>query len=335
MLTIAWAVLVLYGSLLPFDHRLPTGVSSVTAFIAWLPTLLTAPVWDARFAAWNVLAGHSTEARSDLWLNLILYFPLGLLVRLHDRSLVRNQLHWWLRGLLAILTIIWVMECMQSLAPDRCAYLTDVLHNCIGALLGMLLAAPLVLTLKRSLFWAYCQAAYPTHRLRQWLARERRLPGVIIVLAAANLVLLAWWLQTGGTGGTGGGSSKPGAGTNWLPFWHQFQHTYVRTSEYVFRTLIVYSLVTLLLLVQFLSVHRKRGFGTVLLLVFMLALLLQSGRQTYSQTRFDITEPLLALSSVALVILGVLALVRSIQCHCRRKSSVPVTLDRRRIKHAY
>ncbi len=329
MLIIAWGLLILYGSLLPFDHRLPTDISSLASFITWSPNLFSAPLWDAKFAAWNVLSGHSTEARSDLWLNLILYWPLGLLLRLHDRSLGRHAWLWWLRGMLVILALIWVMECLQSLSPDRCAYLTDVLHNFIGAILGMLLAAPLVVTLKRSLFLAYCKAAYPTHRLRQWLARERRLPGVMIVLAAANLVLLVWWLQAGN------GSAKPSAGVNWLPFWHHFQHTYVRTSEYVFRALIVYGLVSLLLLVQFLSVHRKRGFGTVMLLVFMLALLLQSGRQTYSQSRFDITEPLLALSSVALVILGVLALMRSIQSHCRRKSSMPVSLDRRRIKHAY
>ncbi|NJL32157.1 MAG: hypothetical protein HC898_11340 [Phycisphaerales bacterium] len=122
---------------------------------------------------------------------------------------------------------------------------------------------------------------------------------------------------------------------NLLPFWYEFQHNYQSAVETILRTMLVYMMVGVLLLVQFFSVRRKRGLGMMLGGVLLLAMLLQAGRFTNGYAGFDVTEPLLALSAGAVLVLGLLALVRSVKAHCRRKSHIPVHIERRRIRHRY
>ncbi|NJL32156.1 MAG: hypothetical protein HC898_11335 [Phycisphaerales bacterium] len=152
-----------------------------------------------------VLTTSSTELRSDLWLNLLLYFPLGLLVRLHDVSQDRKGWMWWVRGFAAIFVLGWLLECVQGLSPMRWSNLMDVLYNQSGALLGMAVALPILRFTKLGMFWMYCRVAYPLHHFRGWLQKERALPGVMLVIAAVNGVILTWWWQPGGPGEPGRG----------------------------------------------------------------------------------------------------------------------------------
>ena len=328
-LILLWTFLIVYGSLLPLDQKLPEHVQGWGDLVGWLPSLLSAPSWDSYLAPWRVLSTQSSELRGDLWLNLLLYFPLGLLVRLHDGSRNRKGWIWWVRGMAAIGVLGWLLECVQGLSPMRWSNLTDVLYNQIGALLGMAVAVVLLRAIKRSLFWCYCRLAYPIHRLRVWLGRERHLPGVMLGIGAVNGVLLTWWWQAGGSG------SNPPEGMNLLPFWHEFHYDYSRAVQQIVRTLLVYGVVALLLSLQFLSVHRRRGLGLVLGCVFLSAMFLQGGRMNQRGSGFDVTEPLLALSACALMTLGLRALVRSVKAHCRRRKPVPVPVDRRRMRHIY
>ncbi|NJL32155.1 MAG: hypothetical protein HC898_11330 [Phycisphaerales bacterium] len=53
LLIVAWSSLIVYGSLMPFDQRLPANVHSFSDLPGWLPTLLTAPRWEWYLAPWR------------------------------------------------------------------------------------------------------------------------------------------------------------------------------------------------------------------------------------------------------------------------------------------
>ena len=119
-LALAYAVLVVYGSLYPFDFNWPPGTDLLRLLrLPW-------PPWLIRF---------------DIATNLLGYLPLGALLcgaRLRGGGGVRASLFW---AVLAASVLSYTLEVLQSFVPFRVPSLIDWTFNTLGALAGALLAA--------------------------------------------------------------------------------------------------------------------------------------------------------------------------------------------------
>jgi VanZ family protein len=116
----AWAALIVYASLFPFDGwRWPPGVP------AW--QLLRLP-WPRYFIPFDI-AG-----------NLLAYAPLGGLVALAQLRHGRGAVAALASGMLLGLGLSYAMELTQHLLPRRVPSLLDWVLNAAGASLGALLA---------------------------------------------------------------------------------------------------------------------------------------------------------------------------------------------------
>lgn len=114
---LAYALLVLYGSLYPFVWR---------PLQMWTPDFIGAPL--PRFIM-----------RSDLATNLLVYLPLGYCLTLYLEQRVRLR-HMILLGALACAIFSFSMESVQVLVPSRTASNLDIALNTLGGWLGALLS---------------------------------------------------------------------------------------------------------------------------------------------------------------------------------------------------
>ena len=140
---LAYAALIVYGSLYPFSGWTTRGVK-LFAFL--LPEL----------------AGHLS--RADLVTNVLAYMPLGLMLA-----------RWWrkrggLLGAIAIPTLIgallsFAMEFSQQFLPARVASLSDLVANTLGTVVGALMAGVMH---GESLPWTIVM-----RRRDQWFRRGR------------------------------------------------------------------------------------------------------------------------------------------------------------------
>ncbi|NWG86457.1 MAG: VanZ family protein [Hydrogenophilaceae bacterium] len=152
---LAYAALILYGSLHPFGPWRPPADWSPAFLVAALPRFIT---------------------RTDLTTNLLAYAPLGYALAL-EFSRTRSRRHSLLLASLLCLGYSFLLENLQTLLPNRNASNLDIAINSLGGWCGALLARQH----RRWLAWLDV--------LYRW--RERWfLPG-----AASNtgLVLLALW----------------------------------------------------------------------------------------------------------------------------------------------
>jgi len=157
--------LIVYGTLYPFRFALPGELTLADT--------------------WRALA-FRPSSRGDLVANVLLYAPFGGLLTL---VLARKPNHWppatpsrrasslLLNGLLvagAALALSVCLECIQTVAPQRVASLTDVAMNVIGAACGIVAAA------------AYLSHGWQPGRIG-WSAE----PGSLVALSAVGLWVLA------------------------------------------------------------------------------------------------------------------------------------------------
>lgn len=117
ILALAYALLIVYGSLYPFSDWLPA--EDMLAF-------LSAP-WPRYIL------------RSDTITNVLVYLPLGLLVAHALRYRLRPTAAVFAATALCLL-LSFTMESLQALLPDRVSSLLDLLLNGLGGLGGALLA---------------------------------------------------------------------------------------------------------------------------------------------------------------------------------------------------
>jgi VanZ family protein len=119
----AWAALIVYASLFPFDGwRWPPGVQP------W--QLLRLP-WPRYFIPFDITG------------NLLAYAPLGGLVALAALRHGRGALAALAGGVALAASLSFTMEVVQHLLPQRVPSLLDWVLNSAGALLGALLALAL------------------------------------------------------------------------------------------------------------------------------------------------------------------------------------------------
>jgi len=318
------AVLI-YGSLIPFDFKGSQAVDQQGGALPALVDTFTSPQWIA--AAQGESSLGLSFAMSDLLMNLALYLPLGVTLRMALRA-------WWrsapfeVLGTVAIaFALSWAVESLQGLMPMRVASLNDVLAN-TGAAMFAALIAPVVWRLyKASAFGVYCRLAGVLDRLRQFVQR----PAVAITLAIINAVVIGLWylgqLQRAGIGDQS---------TQALPFERAFTLPYDLGVLMLGEALLAYAGIgCLLLLLTYTGVHRI-AMGWVVLGVVMLAFVAEVSRAAMHNASLDITGPLLALSAAAIMAVTIYTFSYAVKRSNRRHRNADFTgPDRRRQSHDY
>lgn len=321
-LALAWAGLVLYGTLLPFELR--PGAGPRGAVLPWLVDLLSAPRWFTPTGQASAL-GVSALA-SDLAVNLALMLPLGMLLRLHLRKRrwpIAMQLLLPAAGCFAL---CWCVESMQSQLVGRYAAIQDVLSNSGGAVVGVALGPPLAAGFRVGVFAVYRRCALPLHGARRMMLKLRRSPVVMFMVTGLNLLLIVGWF-------TAAGGLGEGTPTRALPFEGLFQRSYDVAAVYAGRAMIVYCLVGGLLSLQFMRLRSRRALGVVLLGLALIAF----GRQLLERSGagVDVTESVIAVMAGGLLLTTVWLMGHAVRCSCRRREQIDVPFERRRVPFEY
>lgn len=318
------AVLI-YGSLIPFDFAWPGAVRQSGGVLPAILDTLTSPRWVAAEQGRSSLG--LPYVMSDLLMNLVLYLPLGVTVRMALRNRLRRW-HLEVLGTVGIaVALSWAVESLQSLMPMRVASLNDILINGVAALFAALTAPGVWRLYRLTAFWLYCRLSGVLGMLRGLAAR----PGVVIALAAVNAIVIGLWyvgeLQKSGIGDRSALS---------LPFERAFALPYDLGVLVLGEALLAYAGIGCLLLLLTYTGVQRAAMGWVVLGVVLLAFAAEVSRAATHNTAPDITGPLLALSAAA--IMGVtiytfsLAVKRSNRRHRAESFDGP---DRRRAPHDY
>mgnify|MGYP001827806060 CR=1 FL=1 len=318
------AVLI-YGSLIPFDFAWGNAVEQSGGTAAALLDALASPAWVKTQQGESSLG--LSFAMSDLLMNLALYLPLGVTLRMALRAKLRR----WpleLLGTAAIaLALSWTVESMQSLMPMRVASLNDVLANSGAALFAAVIAPYIWHLYRRTAFGLYCRLTGVLTTLRQFAQR----PGVAIAIAAINAIVIGLWyvgeLQKAGVGESS---------ANALPFENVFALPYDLGVLVLGEALLAYAGIgCLLLLLTYTGVQRV-AMGWVVLGVVALAFIAEVSRAATRNTAPDITGPLLALSAVAIMAVTLYTFSYAVKRSNRRHRSQQYQgIDRRRAPHDY
>lgn len=318
------AVLI-YGSLIPFDFAWSNAVAQSGGALPAILDALSSPRWIAAEQGESSLG--LSFAMSDLLMNLALYLPLGVTVRMALRARWRR----WpieLLGTVAIAFILsWSVESLQGLMPTRVASRNDVLANTAAATLAALIAPSVWGLYKRAAFWGYCRLASVLHALRTLAQR----PGVAILIAVINAVVIGlWYISELQKAGIGDQSALA------LPFERAFHLPYDMGVLMLGEALLAYAGIgCLLLLLTYTGVHRA-AMGWVVLGVVVLAFAAEVSRAATHNTAPDITGPLLALSAAAIMAVTMYTLSFAVKRSNRRHEVQTFDgPDRRRAPHDY
>jgi hypothetical protein len=318
-------VALLYGSLIPFDFAWSQAVERSGGTAEALRQAWTSPAWV------EVPAGQSSTglsfAASDLAMNLLLYLPLGVALRMALRS-------WWrcwpfevLASAALALALSWSVEAMQSLMPMRVASLNDIAANTGAAIVAALLAPLLWRLYRRAAFRVYCRSAYPVAKLRAIAAR----PGVAIALAVVNAIVIGlWYLDELQKSGVGDESLVV------LPFERAFELPYDIGVLVLGEALLAYAGIGCLLLLLTYTGTQRAAMKWVVLGVVSLALIAELSRAATRDAVPDVTGPLLALSAAAIMTLTMYSFGHAVRRANRRQQPEPyVGPERRRVPHDY
>lgn len=331
LLALVWSVLLVYGSLLPWEFDFTGAVDRtggvLPAIIAWI----SSPRWLVSVTETSSLGLASWV--SDLAMNLALYAPLGVLLRLTASRLTGRQLTQALSAAAALVCMSWLIESTQSLMPGRYASIQDFMANTAGGLLGVLLAHRINAGLRAGAFGVYRWIAHPLYKLDYFLVKHRHRPTVMFVVLAVNMGLIALWYTASvslDSVAVLGGSSR----INLMPFGPHFLRSYDVAALLLGRSLIVYCLAGALLTLPLMRGRTRRGLGWVVLAVSLIAAA-SEGLKLVGGLGADVTEPMIAMIGSGLVLTMAFLLVHACRCSCRRRSEQPVRVDRRRRHHNY
>ncbi|MEE9212404.1 MAG: VanZ family protein [Phycisphaeraceae bacterium] len=323
-----WVVLLAYGALVPFRLQLPETFGGVTGVLGWLWSVLISPRWvDAGSSGWS--SNGINLSVVDVATNVALYVPLGIGLRLA----LAGRWRWPAQvgvATIAAAAVSWLLECIQSLMPDRVASLNDWLFNVLGGFAGALAAVWMYHLARRTVFALYCHYSYSLYVIRIFLQRQRHRPLIMLLVAVLSVALVVYWYADAT-------APKPGGrhAVNWLPFTQQFARSYDVAALQIGRMLVVYCLVAMLLSLQFLRIRQRRGLGWVVLVVAVLAAVREVIQFTSDDGLADVTGPIIAVMAVGFTLTTSFLLVHAVRCSGRRKRQMPVAVDRRRVPYKY
>jgi len=290
-----WAGLVAYGSLMPFDFD------------------------PSRFGAGIFALSAERSPVEDVALNLALYVPLGVLLRLAWER-------WWLAAL-GVAALSYAMECAQGLSPTRVGAWQDVVSNAAPGVVAAIVTPWCVAWFRRAAFACYTRGVLFDRTIR-W-ARSR--PWLMLVVVAANLVLFAlWW-----SAHVSPVRPSDSLATNWMPFGDHFARSYDTAALFLGRSLVVYCVLGMLLSIAMMRKTQRRPLMWVALVTAALVGVVEVVRRTAGRDHADVTEPIVAVIAVLLVFTSAWLFIHAVRCSCRRRKAVPVEHDRRRRRHDY
>ncbi|MFK7789713.1 MAG: VanZ family protein [Phycisphaeraceae bacterium] len=316
---------VIYGSLIPFDFHWSDAVAKHGGVMPALFDIFTSPQWIAAKTGESSIG--LSFAMSDLLMNLFLYLPLGVTLRMALRKIWRSSPFEVFGTAFLALGLSWSVESLQGLMPMRVASLNDVLANTGAAFLAALIAPGVWHLYKTSAFWLYCRLSGVLGRLRHFGQR----PAVVITLAVINAVVIGLWyfgeLQKAGVG-----EMSPAA----LPFERVFALPYDLGVVVLGEALLAYAGIgCLLLLLTYTGVQRV-AMGWVVLAVVVLAFAAEISRAATRNTAPDITSPLLAFSAAAIMAVTIYTFSYAVRRSNRRHRDANFDgPDRRRAPHDY
>ena len=331
-LLLLWLLLLTYGSLLPFNlnphHMFEQG------FIAGLCQIITAPQWRPP-------TGHASSLGmppwlSDLGLNLALYIPLGILLRLSlDRITQKRPLQIALT-LMGVFGVSYTLECAQALLPYRVPSLNDVLANALPGCLAGMAALHLRSVKNKTIFFCFVKS----HSLRLWMSRWRAAiknrPHLSLLTAGLCLTILLCiyaYLKTGSPIATNVFSTDRYT-INLLPFGEHFLRSYDVAAVIIGSSFSIYALISLLLMLLFMHRKEKYALHWTIFSLILIAAVLQLVVTLKTHQTLDATELILALGSAAMLVGTAHFLNNTVKANCRRKRTIPVKFDRRRpIQH--
>jgi len=318
-----WAVLLIYGSLLPWQFSLQTGGLGWAAVWAWI----TSPTW---IPITNEASSLGIPVwLSDMVLNLVLYGPLGVMLRLTLSRMTGRHLVQIATASLLVVSLSWLIESTQSLIPGRYGSIQDVLNNSFGGIVGVLLGHRINRTWRGTAFTAYRWSARPRRAIDQGLDRFRQRPAVLYTVLMLNGLLVTGWYLTLDAGQARGG------GVNWLPFAGYFSRSYDVAAVLMGRSLVVYCLIGGVIMLMTMRGATRTALSAVLLAVALAAGVVELVQLTLGKGYPDVTEPLLAVMAGGFVLTLAFMGVHACRCTCRRRAQVPVPVDRRGKRHDY
>ena len=327
LLTILLTGCLVYGSLLPWGIDLTGHVAKSGGIGPGIMAWLTSPRWVP--AVTDVSSYGIPVWLSDLVLNLLLYGPLGVLLRLTASRITGKQSSQIVSAIAAVVLLSWLIESTQSLIPGRYASVQDVLNNSFGGAVGVLLGHRINRLWRWLAFVLYRRTAGPRRRVSQYLSQQKRRPVVMFTVLLMNVgfIGLWYWLTR---------RSTTGDDTGLLPFMGYFARSYDVAAVLLGRSVVVYCLLGGLLMVMMMRGRTRAALSWVVLTVALMAgsvemLKLLSGDRASA----DVTEPLLALMAGGFVLTLGFMLMHACRCSCRRKEQLPVAIDRRRQTHDY
>ncbi len=297
----AWALLVAYGSLIPFDFHLH----------------------EWRFENLALSGQIGTPPLADVLVNLALYVPLGMLLRMSWKR--------WTYAAAGVIALSFALESVQSLSPQRVASWQDFAANAGPGVIAAALTPWLVAGFRVTVFAVYRHIAQPIAGLWDWLQRQRRRPAMMLAMVAVNVLLIGAWSSTLAA------PVRPSAKTaiNWLPFGEHFARSYDKAIGFAGESLLAYCVLGMLGGVVLMRRSQRRPLLWLTLGVTVMVGALELIRRVTGRDQADITEPLLAMAAVGMVFATAWLFVHAVRCSCRRKLAVPVAHDRRKRPHDY
>lgn len=331
LLALIWAGLLIYGSLLPWDIQLNATITDAGGITPAIAHWITSPAWVSTIAETSSLGVPGWV--SDLTTNLLIYGPLGVLLRLTFSRITGRQSAQIIFAILLITSLSWCIESTQSLIPGRYATIQDVLANTLGGAIGVLLGHKVNRFWRSIAFLLLRRTARPMSTLKRRVNPERLKPAVMFTALAINAGLIVLWsmLSVSPTGATGSRQ----ASIHLIPFEQAFGRSYDVAAVLLGQSMIVYCLAGAVWMLTLMRGRTRKTLGWVVLTAALTAAIVEGIKLIGPGRGADITEPLLALIAGGLVLTTGFMLVHACRCSCRRVQQAPVQVDRRSHHHDY
>ncbi|MEO0586092.1 MAG: VanZ family protein [Planctomycetota bacterium] len=327
VLAVAWGAVVVWGSLLPMRFDGPGFVAEHGG------------VWEAVVAALSTPAlrgGWDRTDFSDVLTNVVLYVPLGLLLRMALRGRRRpgeggaaaglddSRGAWepgwvWHAGVAAgvVAGMSWLLESTQALAPGRVGAMSDWLLNAGPGALAAVVGPAAVDGARRLAFFGYTRSAGVWHvlkgQLRLWQMRPVRLETVSIVAALAAVLGAYAWVADNGLPGQGALAC--------LRFVRHGAIAFLEGGRRAAATVLVYAVAAACLGLPLLGRGLRRKMGRVIVGVLALAALVEVVGLVSHGSLPDVTEGCLALMGVMVGGIAYAAGVAAVRWSCRRRGA--------------
>lgn len=331
LLTLVWAGLLIYGSLLPWDIRIDAAIAESGGVLAAALAWITSPPWAPPITETSSLGVPVWLV--DLVTNLVIYAPLGVLLRLALSRITGRHRVQIICATLMIASLSWTIEATQTLIPGRYAAIQDVLANTLGGALGVLLGHRVNSMWRAGAFLVLRRTARPISAISQRLHAPRQRPVVMFIAVFINACVIAAWY---GFSVIQSGTPHPtDKSPNFIPFELVFSRSYDVAALLLGRSMIVYCLAGSVWMLTLMRGRTRKALGWVVLAAALTAAVVEGLKLIGPGAGADITEPLLALIAGGLVLTAGFMFIHACRCACRRVQQVPVNLDRRRTDHDY